>query len=34
MQPTEKYLETVKNTYNSSFKELVYGELPTENKIL
>lgn len=26
--------EQLKNTYNSSFKELVYGELPTENEIL
>ena len=25
--------EQLKNTYNSSFKELVYGELPTENEI-
>ena len=24
----------LKNTYNSGFKELVYGELPTENEIL
>ncbi len=26
--------EQLKNTYNSGFKELVYGELPTENEIL
>jgi hypothetical protein len=26
--------EQLKNTYNSSFKELVYGEFPTENEIL
>jgi len=26
--------EQLKNTYNASFKELVYGELPNENEIL
>jgi len=26
--------EQLKNTYNSSFKELVYGEFPTQNEIL
>lgn len=26
--------EQLKNTYNSSFKEIVYGEFPTENEIL